>query len=173
MSPAGAGPHIGLSIVVSATSGAATGAGAAFTMARQRVSVPDARHNGDGPAPMVSVPPFQVATPAAPPDRFTGPTKTATAVNIAKGSLDRIGQMGKATAALGAASLTGPAIAAALPDTPGDVAHRIIQAGVLGAGVAAAVEPWFKAQPEIAGRDAARRAPPPADIEMTAPGAAR
>lgn len=154
--PMGAPVDATVSTVVSATAGAATGAYAAFEMARHRLQVPDARHSGPGPAPLVGVPTFRPGNPAPIPDRFTGPTAAHTALNIAAGTGDRITQMAKATLPLGAANVTGTAIAAALPDTPGDIGHRLIQANESGAGVAAAVSPWFQAQPGILANDKAR-----------------
>jgi hypothetical protein len=171
LQPMGLPVDVAISTIVSATSGAATGATAAFDMARQRVEVPDARHTGSGPAPMINVPPFRIGDPAPIPDRFTANTKVETAKNMALGTGDRTLQMAKASGPLGAAGLTGTAIAAALPETEGDYAHRLIQMGVLGAGVAAAVEPWFQSQPRIAGRDAERLAQQRSrDVEMTPQG---
>ena len=101
--------------------------------------------------------PRSCSTPSAPiPDRFTGPTAGHTALNIAAGTGDRIAQMAKATLPLGAANVTGTAMAAALPETPGDIGHRVVQATESGAGVAAAVSPWFQAQPVILAKDKAR-----------------
>ncbi|CAN7298487.1 hypothetical protein [Rhizobacter sp. LjRoot28] len=154
--PMGAPVDATVSTVVSATAGAATGAYAAFEMARHRLQVPDARHSGPGSAPLVGVPTFRPGDPAPIPDRFTGPTAGHTALNIAAGTGDRIAQMAKATLPLGAANVTGTAMAAALPETPGDIGHRVVQATESGAGVAAAVSPWFQAQPGILAKDKAR-----------------
>ena len=145
-----------VSTVVSATAGAATGAYAAFEMAGHRLQLPDARHTGPGPAPLVGVPTFRIGDPAPIPDRFTGPTAKDTALNIAAGTGDRIAHMAKATLPLGAANVTGTAIAAALPKTPGDIGHRVELGIESGAGVAAAVSPWFRSQPTILANDKAR-----------------
>lgn len=153
-------PDIAVSTSVSATAGASTGAFAALAMVRLRLDLPDARHLGDGPAQLISVPLFELARPAPVPDRFTGPSAWATAANLVRGTAHRVGRMAASTLPLGVMSLGGTAVASLLPRTPGDMAHRVIQGGVLGAGVATAVPPWFKAQKEIAERDAARRQPP-------------
>jgi len=154
--PMGLLVDVPVSTAVSATAGAATGGYAAIMMAKHRLSVPNANYAGEGNAPMVSVPTFQVGDVAPIPDRFTGPTAADTARNIAAGTGDRILHMGKATLPLSAANLTGTAIAAALPKTPGDIGHRVEQALESGAGVAAAVRPWFESQPTIANNDKAR-----------------
>ena len=154
--PMGAPVDATVSTVVSATAGAATGAYAALAMAKHRVQVPDPTHNGNGPAPMVDVPTFYVGDAAPIPNRFTGPGTMHTIGNIAKGTGERIVQMGKATAVLSTANVLGTAIAGAIPKTPGDVAHRFIQALESGIGVAIAVPPWFSAQPTIGAHDAAR-----------------
>lgn len=171
--PMGIAPDTPVTALVSATSGLATGIYAATAMAGARLTVPDAGHDGELAAPPVAVPLFRVGDPAAIPDRFSAAGAGKTAANIGMGVLDRTRAMGKATSVLGAAQLTGTAIAAAVPAKHAAVAHRVIQAGVQGAGVWAAVEPWFKEQPVIGAHDAARRAPAAtAPIAMTIPGSA-
>jgi len=169
--PMGAPTDAGVSIGVSGTAGAVTGIYAAIKMAGHRLSVPNPDHTGTDPAPMVDVPTFYAGDPAPIPDRFTGPTVKHTAMNIAAGTGDRIGQMAKATWPLSAANVAGTVIAAAIPKGPSNIAHRVVQAVEAGPGVAAAVRPWFESQPNILNKDKARiaRQQPSKDLEMQKP----
>jgi len=158
-----------ISTGVSATAGAATGIFAGVKMANHRLAVPDANHTGDGNAPMVDVPTFSVGTPAPIPNRFTGPTATQTAMNIAAGTVDRIVHMNAATLPLAAANMAGALVSASLPKAASTVGPRIVKALELGGGVLTAVSPWFKSQPTIANNDKARidrQQPRSADVEL-------
>jgi hypothetical protein len=156
MSPIGVLPDIGLSAAVSLTAGASTGLAAGTLMTRRRHRVPDAAHVGDGPAPLVRVPLFEVKKTAPVPPRFSGTGVRHGLGNVAWGAADRIRLFIASTWLLGLLGLLVNLAGAGTRREPLNWVHRAGKAIELGVGVGVAVGPYFRGLPPINARDRAR-----------------
>lgn len=178
MSPIGVLPDIGISAAVSLTAGASTGLTAGTLMAGKRHRVPDAAHAGDGPAPLVRVPLFEVKKTAPVPPRFTGTGWRNGLGNVCRGAADRIRLFVASTWLLGLLGLLVNLAGAGTRREPLNWVHRAGKAIELGVGVGAAVGPYFRGLPAVNARDRARlerqlaplghRPGPPSPIETLA-----
>ncbi|WP_157522365.1 hypothetical protein [Mitsuaria sp. 7] len=158
MSPIGVLPDIGISAAVSLTAGASTGLAAGTLMVHQRHRVPDAAHVGDGPAPLVRVPLFEVRKTAPVPPRFTGTGVRHGLANVTWGAADRIRLFIASTWLLGLLGLLVNLAGAGTRREPLNWVHRAGKAIELGVGVGVAVGPYFRGLPPINARDHARLA---------------
>ncbi|WP_377152805.1 hypothetical protein ACFJIX_16490 [Roseateles sp. UC29_93] len=155
-SPVGVMPDIGISTAVSFMAGMATGLIAGTLMARKRHLVPDARHTGDGQAPLVQVPLFEVKKTAPVMPRFTGTGACNGLGNLARGIGDRIRLLAVSTWLLALLGVLVSFAGAATRREPLNWVHRVGKAIELGVGVGAAVDPYFGGLPAVLARDRAR-----------------
>lgn len=156
MTPLGALPDIGISAAASLAAGAATGLAAGTWMVGARLPVPDAGHAGDGPAPLVPVPLFEVKKTAPVLPRYTGTGPRHGMGNVARGAADRIRLFVASTWLLGLLGLLVNLAGAATRPSPRNWIHRAGKAVELGVGVGAAVGPYFRGLQPVAVRDRAR-----------------
>jgi hypothetical protein len=156
MAPLGALPDIGMSAGVSLTAGALTGLAAGVAMARQRHRVPDAGHVGGDPAPLVSVPLFEVKKTPVVRSRFTGTGPRHAMGNIGHGVAHRLRLFLGSTWLLGMLGLLVNVAGAATRPAPLNWIHRAGKAVELGVGVGCAVRPYFQGLPPINAREHAR-----------------